>query len=143
LLPLNAPDTIALSNINDSQMENLTQGLTLETLPRAFEQLTNEVSEIKRLLLEKSNQQPTDRWFDLNEVCIYIPEKPSKPTVYGWVNAGIVPVHKRGKKLYFLQSEIDLWLKQGRKKTQAETATEADHYLNRKKYGLISYVEKN
>jgi len=115
-------------------MENLTEGLTLETLPKAFTHLTNEVSEIKRLLLEKSNEQPTepDRWFDLNELCIYHPDKPSKPTVYGWVNAGTIPVHKGGKKLRFLKSEIDNWLKQGRKKTLAETASEAETYLKKK-----------
>ncbi|WP_273212717.1 helix-turn-helix domain-containing protein [Runella zeae] len=116
-------------------MEILTQGLTLETLPKAFAQLANEVSEIKRLLLEKSNPQPTetDRWFDLNDFCAYHPDKPSRATVYGWVNAGIVPVHKGGKKLRFLKSEIDLWLKQNRKKTLAETAKEAELYLKRKK----------
>ncbi len=115
-------------------MENLTEGLTLETLPKAFTHLTNEVSEIKRLLLEKSNEQPTetDRWFDLNELCIYHPDKPSKPTVYGWVNAGIIPVHKGGKKLRFLKSEIDIFLKQGRKKTLAETVSEVDTYLKKK-----------
>jgi len=116
-------------------MENLLLGITLETLPKAFTHLTNEVSEIKRLLLEKSNEQPTetDRWFDLNELCIYHPDKPSKPTVYGWVNAGIIPVHKGGKKLRFLKSEIDNWLRQGRKKTLAETASEAEQYLKTKK----------
>ena len=98
-------------------MENFTEGLTLETLPKAFTHLTNEVSEIKRLLLEKSNEQPTetDRWFDLTELCDYIPDKPTKQTVYGWVNACTIPVHKGGKKLRFLKSEIDNWLKQGRK----------------------------
>ena len=115
-------------------MENLTEGLTLETLPKAFTYLTNEVSEIKRLLLEKSNEQPTetDRWFDLNELCIYHPDKPSKPTVYGWVNAGAIPVHKGGKKLRFLKSEIDNWLKQGRKVTLAETSIKAKSYLEMK-----------
>jgi len=115
-------------------MDNFTQGLTLETLPKAFSQLSNEVSEIKRLLLEKSNEQLTepDRWFGLNELCNYHPDKPSKPTVYGWVNAGAIPVHKGGKKLRFLKSEIDNWLKQGRKKTLAETAIEAENYLNKK-----------
>ena len=115
-------------------MENLTEGLTLETLPKAFAHLTNEVSEIKRLLLEKSNEQPTetDRWFDLNELCIYHPDKPSKPTVYGWVHSGLIPHHKGGKKLRFLKSEIDNWIKQGRKKTLVETASEADTYLNKK-----------
>ncbi len=116
-------------------MENFTQGLTLESLPKAFAHLTTEVSEIKRLLLEKSNQQPTetDRWFDLSELCIYHPDKPSKPTVYGWVNAGTIPVHKGGKKLRFLKSEIDNWLKQGRKKTFAEIASEANQYCRSKK----------
>ena len=115
-------------------MENLTEGLTLETLPKAFTHLTNEVSEIKRLLLEKSNEQQTepDRWFNLPGLCDYHPDKPSKPTVYGWVNNGIIPVHKGGKKLRFLKSEIDDWLKQGRKKTLAETASEADTYLKNK-----------
>lgn len=108
--------------------------LTLETLPKAFTQLTNEVGEIKRLLLAKSNEQQTetDRWLDLTELCNYHPDKPSKPTVYGWVNAGIIPVHKGGKKLRFLKSEIDIWLKQGRKKTLAETASEAEAYLKKK-----------
>ncbi len=111
------------------------ENLTLETLPKAFTQLTNEVGEIKRLLLEKSNEQPTetDRWFDLNELCIYHPDKPSKPTVYGWVNVGTIPVHKGGKKLRFLKSEIDNWLRQGRKKTLVEIASEADTYLSTKK----------
>lgn len=109
--------------------------LTLETLPKAFSHLTHEVSEIKRLLLEKGSEQPaeTDRWFDLNELCQYHPDKPTKPTVYGWVNAGAIPVHKGGKKLRFLKSEIDTWLKQGRKKTLAETASEAEQYLQKKK----------
>jgi excisionase family DNA binding protein len=112
-------------------MENLTEGLTLETLPKAFTRLTNEVSEIKRLLLEKSNEQPadSDRWFDLSELCEYHPDKPSKPTVYGWVNMCTIPVHKSGKKLRFLKSEIDAWLLKGRKKTLAELQEESVHFF--------------
>jgi excisionase family DNA binding protein len=48
----------------------------------------------------------------------YHPNKPSRPTVYGWVNAGTIPVHKGGKYLRFLKSEIDNWLKEGKKETQ-------------------------
>jgi predicted DNA-binding transcriptional regulator AlpA len=83
-------------------------------------------------------QQATevDRWLDLNELCQYHPDKPTKPTVYGWVNAGAVPVHKGAKKLRFLKSEIDNWLMQGRKKTLAELASEADTYLPKNKKGL-------
>ncbi len=92
---------------------------------------------ILKVLSNQQGEKPTetDRWFDLNELCIYHPDKPSKPTVYGWVNAGIIPVHKGGKKLRFLKSEIDTWLMQGRKKTLAEIASEADQFLATKKKG--------
>lgn len=81
------------------------------------------------------NDQPTDRWFDLNELCFYHPDKPTKATTYGWVHAGTIPVHKSGKKLRFLKSEIDEWLKQGRKKTFSEIASDADIFLAKKKKG--------
>lgn len=112
-------------------------GLTLEALPKAFSQLACDVSEIKKLLLEQSNeQQPEpDRWFDLTELCHYHPDRPSKPTVYGWVSAGTIPVHKGSKKLRFLKSEIDQWLKQGKKPTLADFANEADAYLSQKRKG--------
>jgi excisionase family DNA binding protein len=115
-------------------MENLPQGLTLENLPRAVARLTDEVSEIKSLLLKQSSNQPleTDRWFDLSEFCEYHPDKPSKPTVYGWKNAGTIPVHKDGKKLRFLKSEIDTWLQKGRRKTQAELQEESINFLKPK-----------
>jgi len=111
--------------------------LTLETLPKAFSQLTNEVSEIRQMLLAISNDKPAeaDRWLNLDELCQYHPDKPSKMTVYGWTQAGSIPVHKGGKKLRFLKSEIDRWLLQGRKQTIAEVSLNADTYLLTKKRG--------
>ena len=102
--------------------------------------LINSISEkvtanILNAVNRNSQHTDPDRWFDLNELCFYHPDKPSKPTVYGWVNAGLIPVHKGGKKLRFLKSEIDSWLKKGKRKTIEETAAEADQYLNRKKKG--------
>lgn len=92
---------------------------------------------IKKVLSTQQAEQPTDpdRWFDLTELCEYLPDKPTKPTAYGWVHEGSIPVYKGGKKLRFLKSEIDLWLKQGRKKTVQEAAAEADRYLVKKKGG--------
>lgn len=113
----------------------LTEKLSLETLPKAFSQLSNEVSEIKRLLLDKSNEQAPnqDQWFDLNELCNYHPDKPSKATAYFWVHSSTIPYHKGAKKLRFLKSEIDEWLRQGRIKTVAEIESEADQYFTKKK----------
>ena len=114
-------------------MEQLQQ-ITLETLPKAFMHLLDEVKELKTLLTQK-NQEPqpnTEQWFDLKELCNYHPDKPRPATVYGWVFAGKIPVNKGGKKLRFLKSEIDEWLKQGRKMTIAETSLKAEQYLKNK-----------
>jgi len=112
--------------------------ITFENLPNAVNDLTNDIRDIKRLLLEKSNENPTEqeRWFDLNDLCKYLPDKPAKPTVYGWVQSGLIPCHKGAKRLRFLKSEIDAWLKKGRKKTIEETSREADQYLLDNKKGL-------
>lgn len=109
------------------------ENLTLETLPKAFLILSSEVSEIKRLLLEKNLQrEEIDRWFDLTEFCEYHPDKPTKATVYGWVHSGTIPCHKGGKKLRFLKSEIDSWLKLGKKRTFVDNAAEASKYIKAK-----------
>ena len=108
--------------------------ITFDQLPTAVSRLYTKLEDIERLLQQKSEpQQQTDQWFDLNELCNYLPEKPAKPTVYGWVHSSIIPFHKRAKKLFFLKSEIDIWLKTGRKKTVAEIESEADIYLETKK----------
>ena len=105
-----------------------------------FDTIEARLSNIETLLLdlkhtpkEQGEPSETDRWFDLNQLCTYHPDKPSKPTVYGWVHHGLIPVHKGSKKLRFLKSEIDNWIKQGRKKTLAETASEAAQYVQSKK----------
>jgi hypothetical protein len=114
-------------------MEQLQQ-ITLETLPKAFMHLLDEVRELKTLLIEK-NQEPqstTEQWFDLVELCNYHPDKPKPATVYGWVFAGKIPVNKGAKKLRFLKSEIDEWLMQGKKMTVAESSLKAEQYLKNK-----------
>jgi excisionase family DNA binding protein len=114
-------------------MENLAGAITLETLPRAFTQLLNEVAEIKGLIRNIQQVPEADQWFDLEGLCSYLPDRPSKHTVYEWVHNAKVPVHKGGKKLRFLKSEIDQWLKEGRRKTLAEIASEADQHCKTKR----------
>ncbi|MBY0436303.1 MAG: helix-turn-helix domain-containing protein [Cyclobacteriaceae bacterium] len=90
---------------------------------------------IKKVLGTQKSEQQTepDRWFDLTELCNYLPDKPAKATAYGWVHTGAIPCHKGAKKLRFLKSEIDQWLKTGKRKTVAELASEADEYLKKKR----------
>lgn len=56
----------------------------------------------------------------IDELRAYHPDHPARPTIYEWVGKKAIPVHKDGKKLRFLRSEIDEWLNGGRAKTQAE-----------------------
>jgi len=86
-----------------------------------FETLEKQLFDIKRIVIDlhksKKDIPATDQWFDLNELVTYDPEKRTKATFYGYVHHNEIPYHKRGKKLTFLKSEIDEWLKKGRKKT--------------------------
>jgi excisionase family DNA binding protein len=106
--------------------------LQFNDLPNAISCLRREVRELKDLLQKPQIDQYSDQWFNLKELINYLPDKPAKATVYSWVSLGLIPNHKGGKKLRFLKSEIDAWMKAGRRKTVAESAAEADQYLNKK-----------
>jgi len=73
--------------------------------------IENSVKKVLAELKELKQEETPDKWMNLNELCNYLPDRPSKPTVYSWVNQKNIPVHKGGKKLRFLKSEIDIWLK--------------------------------
>lgn len=110
------------------------QKITFDTLPEAVTLLFDKLDSIERLLSGTTTPQAEpERWFDLSGLCDYLPDKPVKPTVYGWVHQRTIPCHRRGKKLYFLKSEIDAWLRSGRKKTAAEIAAEAEAYVSKKR----------
>lgn len=57
----------------------------------------------------------------------------SVPTIYCLISKGELPVMKRSKRCYFSKVELINYLKQGRKKTNAETAIEAEQYCKTKK----------
>lgn len=99
-----------------------------------FELLDERLKSIEAILLDLQSQSKvpasnSDQWFDLTELQNYLPDKPAKPTVYEWVGKRIIPYHRRGKKLYFLKSEIDTWLKDGKRKTAKEISDDANAYL--------------
>ena len=83
--------------------------------------------------------EPADRWFNLDELINYLPDKPAKQTIYGKVSGNEIPHYKDAKKLRFLKSEIDKWLMSGRKKTttevQAEIEASTDAFLSKRKGG--------
>ena len=57
-------------------------------------------------------------------------------TIYSKVSKSELPVMKRGKRLYFSSTELMEYIKEGRKKSNAEIEQEAEAYLLNTKKGL-------
>lgn len=113
------------------------QNLTFDQLPKAVTMLTKEVSELKRLLIEKQEQVPTEQ----SEQLLTVQEAAqflnlTVPTIYSKVSKGELPVMKRSKRLYFSSTELMEYLKEGRKKSNAEIEQEAEAYLSNNKKAL-------
>jgi len=51
------------------------------------------------------------------------------PTIYSLVSKKLIPHNKKGKRLYFLRSELTEWIKSGRKKTIAESQANPESHL--------------
>lgn len=103
---------------------------TFEQLPLAVTMLTKEVSELKRLLIEKQDQLPVDQpeqFLTIQAAADLL--RLSVPTIYSKVSKRELPFMKRGKRLYFSRTELTDYLKEGRNKTHAETAQEAEAFL--------------
>jgi len=113
-----------------------TEELSFNDVPKAVAHLIHKVEKIETLLCENQPQtNEQDKWFNLSDLCNYHPDKPAKQTVYAWIGQRSIPYHKKGKKLMFLKSEIDIWLKDSRRKTAAEIHAEAEQYVNSKRGG--------
>jgi excisionase family DNA binding protein len=117
-------------------MEHL---LTFDQLPNAVTKLTKEVSELKRLLIEKQEQTPAEhreQLLTIDEVAELL--HLSKTTVYSKHSKGELPgVCKQGKRLYFERDVIVNWIKSGRKLSNAEIDAEAETFLLGNKKGGV------
>ena len=103
-----------------------------------FEIIDARLSNIENLLLdlkhspkERSNQPESDELLTVQDTAKFL--SLSVPTVYGLIHKGELPVMKRSKRCYFSKVELINYLKQGRKKTFAETNAEADNFIKTKK----------
>lgn len=104
-----------------------------------------EIRQLFRQELEtyfEANKQPEQTPTDQPEQLLTIDEVATllhltKPTVYSKVSKNELPgVCKQGKRLYFDRQTIIDWIKQGRKKSNAEIEAEAKAYLSNNKKAL-------
>lgn len=85
-----------------------------------IEQKLNELTEIITELNDKlTKQRPVEsKPFNMNDAAKYLDI--SKPTLYALTSKREIPHMKRGKKLYFDKVELEIWLKEHRKRTVDE-----------------------
>lgn len=100
------------------------------------EQLSNLIKSSVRKVLKETPPQTVEP-FDQPEQLLTIQEAAdfltlTVPTMYSKVSKGELPVMKRSKRLYFSRTELLEYLKQGRKKSNAEIEEEAENHLNKK-----------
>jgi len=111
--------------------------LSFDQLPTAVTELTNEISELKRLIVEKGEDQSTEspeQFLTIQEASQLL--NLTVPTLYSKVSRRELPVMKRGKRLYFSKTELIDYIKDGRKKSNSEIEREAQDYINNSQKGL-------
>ncbi len=106
-----------------------------------FEVIEARLSSIENLILDLKHKPQTVEPTDQQEQLLTIQEAAiflslTVPTMYSKVSKGELPVMKQGKRLYFSRTELMEYIKEGRKKTNAEIDHEAKAYLLSKKKGL-------
>jgi len=106
--------------------------LQFNDLPKVVCQIQEKLNHVEHLITNLNQFEP-DRWFSIEELCEYLPGKPAKATIYRYVQNREIPFNKYGKRLAFLKSSVDLWLKEKHHKTISEI--KAEKYLSKKKRG--------
>ena len=93
--------------------------LTFDKLPEAISKLLEKVNHIEALLAGQQQQQPgQDDLFTITQAAKFL--NLAVPTLYSKVSRKEIPVNKQGKRLYFYKSELEEWIKRGRKHTFSE-----------------------
>jgi len=105
-----------------------------------FEVIEGRLNSIEKLILDlkqpikvEPTEQP-EQLLTVQEAAQFL--NLTVPTMYGKVSKGELPVMKRSKRLYFSSTELMEYLKEGRKKSNAEIEQEAESYLSNNRKGL-------
>lgn len=111
--------------------------ISFENMPQMLSMLLRKVDELKERfesLYRLPEESERSQWFNVDEVCDYIPSHPRKQTIYSWTSKRMIPFHKKGRSIMFDKAEIDAWLqKSDYMKSVDEIEQEAKSFINNKK----------
>jgi excisionase family DNA binding protein len=89
--------------------------ITFDKLPEAISQLLEKVGNIENLLTGQQQDAGREELFTITQAAKFLDLV--VPTLYSKVSRKEIPVNKQGKRLYFYKSELEEWIKKGRKQT--------------------------
>ena len=101
-----------------------------EVIEARLNNIENLLLDLKQTPKEQGKHPETDELLTVQDTAKFL--SLSVPTVYTLISKGELPVMKRSKRCYFSKVDLINYLRQGKKKTLAETATEAENYLKKK-----------
>ena len=108
------------------------KNIRFEDIPNAITGVLKKLSSLEDKIdgiYELVQSAKEETWFTVAELCAYLPTHPVEHTIYCWTNRREIPYHKRGKRIMFLKSEIDEWLKGVKGKSKHEIQKEAEEYV--------------
>lgn len=76
---------------------------------------------IRKVLKENGNengQDKSDQILNITEAALFL--KTAKQTIYGYTSKRLIPFIKKGKKILFRKSDLEIWLNDGKKKSISE-----------------------
>jgi excisionase family DNA binding protein len=80
---------------------------------------------LKGLQLKSNQHQETnEKFLSLEQAAQFL--QLAKQTLYGFTSKRKIPFIKKGKKLYFKETDLEKWLETGRKKSREEIEKELD-----------------
>lgn len=84
------------------------------TTPEQLESLIqNSVRKVFTSQTQQVQNPLLDRLLSINEAAAFL--SLSRQTLYGFTSKELIPFIKKGKKLYFQQSELEKWLHEGKR----------------------------
>lgn len=107
--------------------------ISFDSLPEAVSQLSEKLANIEKILLSQRQEKPKedpDELLNVAQAAEFLDL--ATASIYSKVSRGDLPAMKRGKRIYFSKKDLWKFLKEGRKKTSAETEAAAQQYLKHK-----------
>ena len=98
--------------------------LTFEKLPEAVAMLLEKMERIERLLMEQPSGEESNERMTVKQAATFLTLAVS--TLYNKVSLKEIPVTKKGKRLYFYKSELEAWIRSGRKSSGCSRGREHD-----------------